>query len=130
MTKRALGARDGTARMSLSDHDDIEGKLMHVLLAGEPALGFRAIPGVASLPVMGSRSRWPVRPLLRTIRRWYCWSVAIAACDRADLFFGLDAPWWAKALVTYRRRRRALSTAVWASNSATARSAARAAASR
>jgi hypothetical protein len=103
---------------------------MRVLLAGEPATGFTAVPRVASLPLIGSRSHRPVRLMLRTIRRWYCWGTAIVVCVDADLFIGLNAPRWAQLVVAYRRRRMALSAPVWTHDAGTARAAARAAVDR
>jgi hypothetical protein len=130
MTNRAQGTLDVVTSKSSGGLDDGRRPLMRVLLAGEPASGFTAIPGVASLPLTESRARWPVRLLLRTIRRCYCWSTAIVACTDADLFIGLDAPRWAKLVVAYRRLRRALSPPVWADNPGTARAAVRAAVDR
>ena len=101
---------------------------MRVLLAGEPAAGFTVLPGVASLPLVGSRARAPLRQPLCALRRCHCWSTAIVACVDAEVFVGLGAPTWARLLVALRRRRRGLSQPVWARDQSSARDTARAAA--
>ena len=130
MTNRLLSVSCVVTRRRPGGLDDGRGPFMRVLLAGEPASGFVAIPGVACVPLIESRSHWPVRLMLGAIRRWYCWSTAIVACSDVDVFIGFEAPRLAQLAVAYRRRRRALSPPVWTHNSVIAREAAGAAVDR
>jgi hypothetical protein len=97
--------------------------IIRVLVAGETVEpGFRALPGVALLPAVGSRSSAPVAPALRLVRRAYCWRIAVSACRDVGHFIGIDAPLWARFLVERRRRQSMLSEPDWVDDPAVARS--------